>query len=280
MKLSFPIFLFCFITTNSIAQKNNKIIDFIFDTAINSYPDSTFDMTEVEGEILKVNLVNRYDNPKATAEFLRIDNYTYYYIQKNENNKVISEGKAVLEKTAYKINKIPIFDYNGNGNGNLIYNHFKFIKQGKWSEQLTDSTNCFGIYIKNKKEGTWSYVKSMTEKIGVLEKAIVFKNGNPGVEKIVEKVLIGTWAVENRFYNPNDSIYPFRKSNKNTSAKISIVFYKNGECKITGKQQHKSSSQIYQWVFENNTINIKANQKTIYTIDYLNFDLLPLRIII
>lgn len=280
------LFLFSF-CINSFSQKNEKIIEFTFDTISFKYPDFEVNEKTIDGLILRATVINNITK-KEVAEFLRITNNTYYFTQKNDSNKIITEGKVVLQKTPFKKIKINKYDTNGEVDGYAFYNYYRFTKEGIWYDKLSDRTCRYGKYSNNKKDSIWNYTKTISHSIGILEKAVTYNT-----DKIInetslnilskstfelEKAIIGKWTVDNS-YNPNDSIIAFRKAENNNLNKISLTFYKNGECKMIGKGHHKSTSQIYNWVYKNSEINITLDSKVKFKIKNMNKGYLVLYIL-
>ncbi len=168
------IIISCIISLQVNAQKIKKEIKFTFNASEENSSDSLLDKIEIEGKILKVNTIN-ISTHKETSEFLRINDNTYYCLQKDDSNKIIAEGKAIVEKLPFYKFKIPIFDTNGNPKEDYSINFYKLSKKGIWNEKITDSTSSFGKYLNNEKDSIWSYSKSINKNVSVLEKQILYK---------------------------------------------------------------------------------------------------------
>jgi hypothetical protein len=285
-KILLTLFLFSFLI-KSFSQKNEKIIEFSFDTIGYKYPEFNIDKTTIDGTILRA-IVTKSKTKKTIAEFLRITDNIYYFLQRNDSNSIILEGKAFLQKVPFQKMKINKYNKNGEVNGYSFFNFHQFTKEGIWYETLTDSTARYGKYSNNKKDSIWNYTKTITHSVGILEKAVTYKNDETISEtnlnilskskKEIEKELIAEWTVDN-LYNPNDSIIAIRKVENNIKGKILITFYKNGECNFFGRGHHKSTSQIYQWKHKNNSIDITLESKTKFIIENMNKGYLVIKII-
>jgi hypothetical protein len=247
----------------SFSQKNEKEIYFSFDTS--GWPNSPQEKKriEVEGKILKV--IKKDSLQKIISEFIRIDDNSYYFIQTDSSGGVLSEGKASVEKKAFRTIKFPIYNSNGNIESFIKQGYHKLIRNGNWSETISDSTSKHGFYLNNKKEGSWMYIIMLGKGKGIEEKKEVYKEDKLiSTQKInlleissemAKKAIIGKWAL---LYNADnvpylDSIVYFNKisDDQKSGFRSSLEFKPDGKCIMATRGEHSTPNFKCSWSIDN-----------------------------
>jgi hypothetical protein len=281
MRKASLVMLFLCCSCASFCQNIEKQLQFTLDTAydIELY---RIDRTVFEGKILKVELRDTLSD-KLTAEFLRITDSTYFYTKYNEG-KALEEGEVIVN--SQPLYTLPFSEYDSNGNQSTSYIQlYNFIKNGKWYEQLTDSTGRSGNYLDNKKEGDWIYDKKIDNRNTILTIKEHYLHGQlkttakinmlEGSDTaLIKETIAGKWVpVFFDLEQLNDSIWSYKKAaEKDDWQKHYWIFFKNGKCEMQTRRPHGSTVTNGTWHFVSgdHSIEIETAGKKKFTITYLS----------